>query len=142
MMKLPRIRPGTFQCAHPDHHGQHREQQEAFEACLVKLARMTRQRTAVGKHHRPGDAGVRRPAPQFAVDEVGEPPEENSPIGPTAVVMSPRREDRKLVSPGQNNITAATQPREAAMERHAALPQFEDFGRMLDEEGEGCRNST
>ena len=57
----------------------------------------------------------------------------NSPIGPTAVVMSPSdRIGRSFLPAEQHHRGDAAE--KAAMERHAALPQFEDLGGMLDEE--------
>src|SRR5262249_38446192 len=58
-----------LQCAEADHHREHGEQQNTFESGFVELARMPRQRSAIGKDHRPGQIGVGRPAPQLAVDE-------------------------------------------------------------------------
>src|SRR6202022_3520765 len=82
----------------------------------------------------PGHAGVRRPAPQLAVDEVGEAPEKQPDRADRGGDIA-ERQDRKMV------LAAEQYPRghaaeEAAMKRHAALPQLKDLGGMLDEERE------
>ncbi len=123
-----------LQGAEANHHGQNRKQHDSLDRRLVKLAGMARQRSAIGKHHRPGHAGVRRPAPQLAVDEVGEPPEKQpdraDPGGDIA-----ERQDRKIVlAAEQYHRGHAAQ--KAAMERHAALPQLKNLSGMLDEERE------
>src|SRR5207253_39152 len=54
----------------------HGQKHEAFQDGLVELARMTRERAAVGEHHGPGH--VADAAPQFAVHKVGETSEEEA----------------------------------------------------------------
>src|SRR5258707_13462135 len=93
---------------------------------------MARQGPAIGKYHGPGHAGVRRPAPQFAVDEIGQPPEKQPDRADRGGDVA-QRQDRKVVLPAeQYHRRDAAQ--EAAMERHAALPQLENLVGMLDEE--------
>ena len=55
---------------------QHDEEEHAFERRLVELARMARgdRGPPFGEDHAPGHVG--RPPPELAVDEVGEPAEE------------------------------------------------------------------
>jgi hypothetical protein len=53
------------------------KQGQAFQGCFIKLAGMTRRAQGVGgKAHAPGQFG--RPAPQLAIDEVGQPAEEQT----------------------------------------------------------------
>ena len=54
------------------------EQGEAFQPRFVKLARVPRHIAAAGEHHRPGYVALDRPAPQLAVDEIGDAAEEQS----------------------------------------------------------------
>lgn len=126
---------GALQRAEADHDREHREQQDALHARFVKLARMARQlRRVVGEDHRPGQARVRGAAPQFAVDEIGDSAEQQPDRGDGGGDVA-KRQDRDLVAIGKphHRDDAAE---EAAMERHAAFPQFEDRGGMIDEEGQ------
>ena len=123
-----------LQRAEPDHHGENRKQQNAFKSSLIKLAWMARQRPAIGKDHRPGQAGVGRASPQFAVDEVGEPSEEQADRPDRGRDIA-EGEDRKVVLPAEQDHRGDAAEK-AAVKRHAALPQFEDLRRMLDEEFE------
>ena len=58
------------------------KQHDPFEERLVELARMARLRAAVREDERPGHVG--RPAIELAIDEVGEPPEEEPEGAPMA----------------------------------------------------------
>src|SRR5260370_10613038 len=53
--------------AGPHHQAKDDQQHEPFEARLIELARMARDRTGARKDHRPRD--VSKPAPQLAIDE-------------------------------------------------------------------------
>ena len=64
---------------------QHEEQHHAFEQGLVELARMAGERPAIGELDRPGHVG--RPAPEFAVDEIGD-AHQDSPTGTPAATTS------------------------------------------------------
>ena len=100
-----------------------------FERRLVKLAWMAWLRSAAGKHHRPGHIG--RPAPQFAVDEIGD-AAEKQPDGRRRAGEVAERQKRDVAKPRKQKDHDQTAD-EAAVERHAALPELEDFERVLDE---------
>ena len=119
----------TPQRAGADEQGEDDQQAEPFEQGLVELARVARQRPAEREDHRPGHVG--RPAPQLAVDEVREPPEED-PDRPDRAgdVAERQRRDAAVIGEPQDRDDAAE---EAAMERHAALPHLEDLQRVLEE---------
>src|ERR1019366_1422933 len=85
-----------LQGAEANYHGQDRKQHDSLKRRLVKLAGMARQRPAIGKYHRPGHAGVRRPAPQLAVDEIGKPPEKQSDRSDRGGDIA-ERQDRKVM---------------------------------------------
>ena len=115
------------QAPHQHHDG---EQRDALEEGLVELAGMARQRTAAREHHGPGD--VARAAPQLAVDEVGQPAEE----------QADRRHDGQKVAQ-QERIGLVAQreddggdddAQKAAVERHAAFPQGQDGERVREVE--------
>src|ERR1700726_184835 len=90
---------------------------------------MTRDRTAVREHHGPWHVG--RPAPQFAVDEIGEAAEEQSDRTDRGDDVAERQHrDAALEREGDDSDDAAG---DAAVKRHAAVPQLEDLQRMLDE---------
>ena len=112
-----------------DHGGEHDEQQQPFEHGLVELARVTRLRAAGRKHHCPRHVG--RPAPQFAVDEIGDAAEENSDR-PGRTGQVPEREDRKAaMACEQDDREHAAE--KAAVERHAAFPELQALERMRGE---------
>ena len=108
---------------------QHDEQHDAFERRLIELARMARQRAAAGKHHGPGHVG--RPAPQFAVDEIGDAAEEQPDRGDRRRDVAERQHRNAAVAREQHDGDDAAG--EAAMERHAAVPEFEDLDRVRGE---------
>src|SRR5690348_5901681 len=93
---------------------------------------MARQRSAAGKDHRPWQGGIGSAAPQFAVDEIGDAPEK----------QTDRSDGRGDVTKSKDgNAVSARKPYhrhdaayEAAVEGHASPPQFENLGRVLDEE--------
>src|SRR5665213_365045 len=94
---------------------------------------MARQRAAIGKYHGPGESGIGRPAPQFVIDEISDAPEEQPDRADRGGDVA-QREDRNAVAPAEQDHRGDA-AQEAAMKRHAALPQLEDLERMLDEEG-------
>ena len=63
--------PGSTAAAHQ--HLQQDEQHHALQPGLVELARMARLRPAIREDHAPGHVGD--PAPQLAIDEIGQPAE-------------------------------------------------------------------
>jgi len=106
------------------------QQDEPFEARLIELARMARDRAGVRKDHRPGYVG--KPAPQLAIDEVGRGGRAGSLIGATAHVMSPRRKHREFAYRGKSydgDDTAEKTPHETT----CPIPDLENFQRVLDE---------
>src|SRR5450756_1719754 len=90
---------------------------------------MPRQRAAAGEHHRPWQVG--RPAPQFAVDEIGDAAEEYSDRSDRAGDVAEREDRNATLAREQNHGNDAAG--ETAVERHAAVPQLYDFQRMRDE---------
>src|SRR5512146_3210387 len=86
----------------------------------------------VGKYHSPGHAGIRGAAPQFAVDEIGE-PSEKQPDRPDRGGDIAERGDRDVVLAAEQDHRGDA-AEEATVERHAALPELEDLGRMRHEE--------
>src|SRR5689334_12084748 len=87
---------------------------------------------AGGKHHRPGH--VRRPAPQFAIYEIGESPEKK-PDRPHRTGHVAEREYGNAAASGEQHHRedAADEP---AMEGHAALPDLNDLRGVSEEERE------
>ena len=108
---------------------QHREQHQAFQRRLIELARMARQRPAAGEHHRPGHVG--RAAPQFAVDEIGDAAEEQPDRPDRAGDVAERQDRNAALAREQHHGDHAAG--EAAVERHAAVPQLHDLERMRGE---------
>src|SRR6202043_2558911 len=90
---------------------------------------MARDRATVGKDHRPRHVG--RPAPQFAIDEIGDAAEEQSDRTDRGDDVAERQHrNATLEREGDDGDDAAG---DAAMKRHATVPQFENLPRMLDE---------
>ena len=87
----------------------------------------------IGKDHSPGHAGIRLTPPQLAFDEVGEAPEEYSDRSDRGRDVAKRQDGDIVLERKQHHRGDAAE--KAAMEGHAAFPQFENGGRMLDEEG-------
>ena len=115
-----------LQGARADQQRQHRQQHQPLERRLVELARMPRQRTAAGKHHGPGHVG--RAAPQFAVDEIGDAAEEQADRPDRAGNVAEREDRNAALAREQHHRDDAAG--EAAVERHAALPQLHDLDRV------------
>src|SRR5207253_6705683 len=93
-----------------------------------ELARMAGDRAAAREDDPPGQAG--RAAPELAVDEIGEPAEEQArrnAAGDVIVDAQPV----ELLAPGEIE-DAAGDPDHAAMEAHAAIPQPEDLRRIVE----------
>src|SRR3546814_5349302 len=88
---------------------------------------MTRHRAAAGKDDSPGH--IRRLAPQFAIYEIGQPPEEQAE-GDTAsdVIMDAQPAQSILAREVKN---AERHADDSAVEGHATLPQFEDVERVF-----------
>ena len=110
-------------------HGQHR----AFQHRLVKLARMARERAGIGKYHRPAHALARDPAPQLAVDEIGEPAEQHAERHADGEVIA-HPQERKPAAPGHPGDRQDCAS-EAAVEAHAAVPQLEQLKRLQPQFG-------
>ncbi len=112
---------------------QEEEEHDAFQPCLVELARMARDvppSGACGKHHRPGHVG--RPAPQFAVHEIGEAAEEEAE-GHRRRDHVEQRQDRDA-SRAREQHHGEDRAEEAAVERHAAVPDRDDLDRVGEED--------
>src|SRR3546814_7125977 len=102
------------------------EEDGPFEDGLVDLARMARQRPAVGKHESPGH--VRDAAPEFAVDEVRQPPEEQADgRGAGDRVADAQRVEHVAA---REDPDREEHPDQYAVERHAAVPYGESVERM------------
>src|SRR5437763_1846313 len=121
--------PARPKGAAPHHEPQDDDEREPFEPRLVKLARMARHRPAARKHHRPRH--VARAAPQLAIDEIGETPEEQ-PDRPDRADHVAEREHRDIAAARkQHDRDHAAE--KAAVERHAALPNIENLERVRRE---------
>src|SRR5689334_21461825 len=89
---------------------------------------MARQlRLVPGKDHGPGEVG--RTAVELAIDEIGEPAEEE-PDGGGCRHGIGQMEEAELVAPGEEDH-GEDHAEEAAMERHAAMPESEDLQWVL-----------
>ena len=87
---------------------------------------MPRHIAAAWKHNAPGQIG--RAPPEFAIDEVGDPHEKLAKRRRTAdVVENPQ--ERQLVAPSEID-DCDNEADEAAVKRHAPLPQLDDVGRV------------
>ena len=102
---------------------------EPLEQRLVKLARMARQVAAVRKDDAPRQVG--HPAVELAIDEVGEAPEEQAE-GHRRRDHVDQRPDRNLPRSGEEDH-GEDRAEEAAVERHAAVPERDDLRRVLGE---------
>src|SRR5665213_1939251 len=120
---------GPLECAATHQHGKHREQQQALKSRLIKLAGMARQWAAIGEYHGPRHIG--RTAPEFAVDEIGDAAEKYSDRPDRAGDVAEREDGDAALACEQHHRDDAAG--EAAMERHAAVPELEDFEWMFDE---------
>ncbi len=121
-------RPRADRLAAGEQH-QQREQRDAFQTRLIQLRRMPRLGSAGREDHGPGH--VRGdPAPQFAVDEVGEPAEE----------QPDRHHADDAVGEGHpvDRVAARIEPggddhaQRPAMEGHAAMPDGQRLPRGGD----------
>lgn len=101
---------------------------------------MARQFIGGGEHHRPRHVGG--PAPQLAIDEVGQPPEQHPHRHADRDIID-HADEVEFVAPGDPGHCHrhAHQP---AVERHAAVPQPQQFPRdetIAREIGKGGRNA-
>ncbi len=103
-----------------------RKQQHAFEEGLVELAGMARQRSAARKDH--GPRHVADAAPQLAVDEIGQPAEEQADRRHDGHEIG-QHQGIDLVAPSEQQ-DGGDDAQKPAMERHAAFPQGQDGQRI------------
>ena len=118
--------------AQADQAEQHQEQEDAFQAGLVELARMARYLVRIhvrGKDHGPRHGGrVGGAAEQFAVDEVRQAAEEYADRrGATHDIGQVQEIYLLLAGEKEHRQQHAEQ---AAMEGHAAFPDRQDFQRV------------
>ena len=108
---------------------ENREQRQAFQPDMVKLRRMTRLHVAgLRENHHPRQAGVGDPAPQFAIDEIADPPggqSERHQRGDEVGDVEPG--DPVLARPQTHGGEDAE---EATVKRHATLPDGKDLQRV------------
>ena len=105
------------------------EQDQSLAEGLIELARMARLGARMRKDHRIGKVGG-GPAPELAVDEIGDAPEE----------QADRRHHRRHVEHGERVEPAPAREEhdgehrseEAAVKRHAAAPDREDLQRLRE----------
>src|SRR3546814_19733123 len=88
---------------------------------------MTRHRAAAGKDDSPGH--IRRLAPQFAIYEIGQPPEEQAEGDTASDVIMDAQPAQSLLAREVKN--AERHADDSAGEGHATLPQFEDVERVF-----------
>src|SRR6266481_3354525 len=120
---------GTPERAGPHHEAEHGQQYESLKARLIELARMARDRAGARKDHRPGYVG--KPAPQLAIDEVGEAAEQD-PDRRNRTCNVAERKHREFAYRGKNHDGDDTAEK-TPMKRHAAIPDLENLQRVLDE---------
>ncbi len=89
---------------------------------------MARLGSGIGEHHGPRHAGVGHPAPQFAIDEIGDAAEEQAERHHAAQQIA-EFQQIDLVAAAIEDQRGDDAER-AAMEGHAALPQIEDVDRI------------
>ena len=126
---MPPRRPGRRKPKRPDGDGHDDEQDQPLAEGLVELARMARHGARMGKDHRVGKVG-RGPAPELAVDEIGDAAEE----------QADRRHRRRHVEHGERVEPAPAREQhdgehraeEAAVKGHAAAPDREDLERLRE----------
>src|SRR6185295_4333894 len=112
----------------PEHGPEDGEQEDALEQRLVELARMARHGARGREDDAPGEAGRR--APELAVHEIGEPPEEQAE-GDAAGDIIVNAQPIELLPPRQIEDAEADSD-DAAVERHAAIPQAHDLDRIVE----------
>ena len=81
---------------------------------------MARQRPPIGKYNCPREAGICRPPPKLAVDEIGEPAQKQSDWSDRGGDVAEREDRDVMLAAEQYDRRDAAQ--KAAVERHAALP--------------------
>ena len=89
---------------------------------------MARQVAGAGKHHRPGHGG--HSAPQFAIDEIGQPPEEQADRREGAAKIGHRQQAQFLAAAKQPDRD--DHPQQSAMEGHAAFPGGDQLDGVAD----------
>ena len=104
---------------------------------LVELARMPRQRPAAREHHSPGHVG--RATPKLGVDEIRQPPEQQPDRRDGAGDVAERQDRNAAPAREQHHREHAAD--EAAVKRHAALPQLHDLGRVRRRNAPDCRTA-
>ena len=106
------------------------EQQETFERRLVELRRVPGQAVRVGwKDHAPGQC--RRGAVEFAIDEIGNPPQKQTEGRDRRCDIEQGR--RRAVMASATQIKAEGATGETTMKGHAALPDAQDLVGMAHE---------
>ena len=113
---------------------QHDEQHEALQRRLVELARVARLRAAVRERPWPRARRVARPQSSPLMKLARRP--RNRPIGATAAGDVGQATGSGSLRQRASRIRATRAAEQAAMERHAAVPDREDLARVLDEEVE------
>src|SRR3954452_21432430 len=89
---------------------------------------MAWQRSAVGKQDTPRQIAC--PAPELAIDAIGEPAEKQAGGSDRAVDIAKRQHGDAALAGEQHDRDHAT--RETAVKRHAALPELDGFRRVLE----------
>ncbi|MEY9629200.1 hypothetical protein ABIA27_004235 [Sinorhizobium fredii] len=112
--------------------GKDKEQQNALEKSLVKLARVARERTSGREDDRPGHG--REPPPELAVDEIGNAAEEEADRddGRHDIEQAP---DGDGVPAGKDDDREC-RAQKTAMEGHAAVPDLDGADRVLQHRAE------
>src|SRR5579864_2481801 len=90
---------------------------------------MARQWPAIWEDHGPGHVG--RPTPQFAIDEIGDAAEKQTDR-PYRATQIAERQSRNVSAPCKQNDSDRAAG-DAAVERHAAVPDLKDLHRMFGE---------
>ena len=124
----------------PEQQHQDDQQRQPFEPCLIKLAGMAWQIARAGEHHRPWHAG--NAAPQLAIDEIGEPPQQHPHRHADADVID-HPDEVQFVAPCDERHRHR-HPGQAAVERHSAVPQPQQFPAdkpIARKIGEGARDA-
>ncbi len=102
------------------------KEHDAFECCLVKLARVPRRIAGTGKHHGPGD--VAHPPHHLGIDEIGDAAEEQAERRRRRGDVAERQ--RVDVLDAGEEVDGERHAEKPAMEGHAAVPHRGDFCRV------------
>src|SRR6185295_9839342 len=120
--------------ASPEHPGEDCEQDDALKRGFVKLARVARrtehltERSHLDEPDRPGDS--RRGTPQFLIHEIGEAAEEQAEGHATGDIIVDAKPRQLLLA--REIQDAERRADDAAVKRHAAIPQLQNFDRMAE----------